>query len=163
MASTQPRLAGRQPAGARRLYVAELARLTDWPNALEAPDRPFIVFVAMDARETETDQLYAFAQRLLGQGAVYVCTWGPDCERVHDLFDEAAVICDVDAEVSQTAVVMTTWHDDEGLAEALEFALTDAIPDETLAPGPADVLAILVGPPEWTREVEALLDAATRP
>jgi hypothetical protein len=28
------------------------------------------------------------AEAFLKQGVRYVCTWGTDCERVHDIFDE---------------------------------------------------------------------------
>jgi hypothetical protein len=161
MPSTQPRLAGTQSAPARRLYLADPDRPAEWPETLAAPDRPFVAFVAMDAGDVETDQLYAFAERLLDQGTSCVCAWGPDCERVHDLVDEAAVMRELDSEGVEPNHVMTTWHDNESLSEALDFALNLALPDEHLSPSRPDFLAVVVGQPDWARQVELILGAGS--
>jgi hypothetical protein len=42
---------------------------------------------------------------------------GPDCERVHDIIDE--VIVNRNPGETDEDVIMTTWHDDEALNEAL--------------------------------------------
>ena len=64
-----------------------------------------------------TIEISDIANWALDQGAVYVCVWGPDCERVHDIIDE--VIVNRNPGETDEDVIMTTWHDDEALNEAL--------------------------------------------
>jgi hypothetical protein len=152
-----PRIAGRQSDPERSLYLAELDRPADWPEMIVAPAAPFILFLAMDARRVGTDEIFRFAERLLGQGVVYVCTWGPDCERVHDLFEEAEVIRDVLDGVVSRDVVMTTWHADETLDEALWFALKMTLPAGSTGDELPDLLAIVIGH-AWAERVERRLN-----
>jgi len=44
--------------------------------------------LAWDARAASVDEISRVARWLLNAGAVYVCVWGPHCERVHDILDE---------------------------------------------------------------------------
>jgi hypothetical protein len=100
-----------------------------------------------------------FATALIRSGARYVCCWGPDCERLHDCFDEAeGALSGWDA--SDGSHVMTTWHDDEPLEEALWFALNAAIPtpDETAATTQA-VLAVSVANHDWSIAMASYLEA----
>ena len=76
-----------------------------------------MLFLAMNARPMSTIEISDIANWALDQGAVYVCVWGPDCERVHDIIDE--VIVNRNPGETDEDVIMTTWHDDEALNEAL--------------------------------------------
>ena len=78
---------------------------------------------------------------LLNRGAVYVCCWGTDCERVHDAIDTAAIA----RNPSCDPVVMTTWHDEEPLAKAVFFALNCTSPDDGYAEGCDALLAVFIG------------------
>jgi hypothetical protein len=80
---------------------------------------------------------------------------------VHDLVDEAAVMRELDSEGVEPNHVMTTWHDNESLSEALDFALNLALPDEHLSPSRPDFLAVVVGQPDWARQVELILGAGS--
>ena len=62
-----------------------------------------------------------FAAEAVTDGCGYVCGWGPGCERVHDLFDEATL--------AASRLVTSTWHTDDAIHVALHFALVDAIPE----------------------------------
>jgi len=68
----------------------------------------FGLFVAMNANGVTNDIILQGAKKLLSRGLASLCTWGPDCERVHDLFDVAAR--DINSEPTDNDVVMTTWH-----------------------------------------------------
>jgi hypothetical protein len=70
----------------RTLYLSALSRLTEWPDYLSEPDPHFVLFLALDARNVSSAALAAFAQKTYRQGLAYLCAWGPDCERVHDVF-----------------------------------------------------------------------------
>ncbi|MDP9225010.1 MAG: hypothetical protein M3P18_14420, partial [Actinomycetota bacterium] len=58
-------------------------------------------------------------------GCEYVCAWGTDCGRVHDLFDDAYVGLTT---YSSPPLMISTSHADETLPEALYFALSRAFP-----------------------------------
>lgn len=111
-----------------REHVEQLA---DWPAELERPSAHFALFLALDARALDSAVLAAFAQRMLADGLAYLVAWGPDCERVHDIFDSCIVEREIIRNIASPGCVMTTWHDDEPLAEALEYFATCAIPYES--------------------------------
>lgn len=68
-----------------------------------------VLLIAADARGIHTDTIARVAERLLASGLIYVCIWGPDCERVHDIFDEVHV---GDGASEPSFTLMSTWHSD---------------------------------------------------
>jgi hypothetical protein len=137
----------------RRIIVGELSRDWHW----EQPDAArFILFIGADASFASDDVLSSYAAAAISAGCVYVCAWGPDCERVHDYFDIA------DLEMSgwsgDGAVVMSTWHPNESLIEALYYALIVAMPeneDERRPANRSSVVAVVQRP--WLAETRSLL------
>ena len=125
-------------------HVDELVELT---SGVRAPSSQFIAIVAADYRGIPSERLTAAAEGLLGSGARYVCCWGPDCERFHDLVDESSY-----ALGSEDAVVMTTFHADESLEEALWFVTHAAIPDDAYPEASASVAVVVVGNTSWYDE-----------
>src|SRR5262245_35531602 len=79
---------GREESSGRRLYLLELANPDDIPANLTVGSPHFVCLLAWDARVLGTDCIGTVADRLLRAGCVYAVCWGPDCERVHDAFDE---------------------------------------------------------------------------
>ena len=69
-----------------------------------------------DARLVDDVQIAGFVDALLGAGLVYLCAWGPRCERVHDPADRTLV-----RRESKTGLKcpMMAWHADEELDDAL--------------------------------------------
>ncbi|TKB92852.1 MAG: hypothetical protein E8D41_08780 [Nitrospira sp.] len=100
----------------------------DFSSSIAIHGKHCVLFLAMDARPMSVGEISNMANWALDQGAVYVCAWGPDCERVHDIIDE--VLVDRDPGETDEDVIMTTWHDDETLEEALWFAVNSAYPQE---------------------------------
>lgn len=137
---------------ARRFVVTSLPVLEDWPASLELPSRHFVLFLAIDARKISDEAVKAVAARALGQGLVSLCAWGPDCERIHDLFDSVRS----DDETDET-VIMTTWHSKETLREALWFFAWCAFPAQAYEPSCSTWLAVTVGEPEWDKTAEQYL------
>jgi hypothetical protein len=142
-------LIGVEPANERAMYVLEMPRIEDYPETIEPLAPHFVVFVAADATAASDDALAAFARSLLRQGASYVCAWGPGCERLHDTVDVVREELNDDSE----SVVMTSWHEDESLDEALWFALFATVPDERYIETTDSVLAIVVAEPKWAARV----------
>ena len=144
-------LVGRDEAWGRDLFVVSIPTATSLPHELRLTTPWFVCLLAWNARGASVGEISALAQRLLDAGAVYVCTWGQDCEPVHDIFDEERDRrSGADA---GSAVVMTTWHDNESLADVLGFVLAAAIPDDAYARECGSTLAVSIGSTQWADEM----------
>jgi len=97
----------------------------------------FGLLLACDARSRPVEDISALSRASLLAGMHWFSSWGPDCERVHDIVDEVIVdlviegedrAADLSQPVPAQDLVMTTWHDDEALKEAVEFFWTCAVP-----------------------------------
>jgi hypothetical protein len=149
-------------AGAERVGVDALAgkafstlhlpTLDRWPEVMESIGERFGLFLACDATDLSADVLAKAAERALSDGAVYVCAWGPGCERVHDAFDDAYVLLGVKAD--ELPPVTTTWHADESLDEALWYFVDVAHPTGDPV---TDWLAVSVGREDWRDRIRARL------
>src|SRR5204863_7572025 len=105
------------------------------PEALDAAltvpaGRHFVLFLAWDSSDTPDETILKLARSLIPRGLVYIVAWGPDCERVHDLFDDVDVESNLDSTDTADTVIMSTWHTNDSLAEALRFSLHSAYPAE---------------------------------
>src|ERR1700731_4146539 len=111
--------------------VVELASL-NWPVALRIPTARFRLFVAADTTGSNSEVLAEFAQAALKRGMVYFCAWGPGCERFHDVVDEVIAEDDLGERLfvgpTVNDTVMTTWHGEETLEDALDYFLISAYP-----------------------------------
>jgi hypothetical protein len=134
----------------RSLYVGEVSDVAEWPDELNAPRPHFVVLLAMDATHVDAASVTALAKKLLDQGMVYLCAWGPGSSRVHDIFDDV----EIEREAStDAAFLMTTWHEGEDLDDTLWFAVVSAVPAEDYIETCRAVLAIVVDQPEWKERV----------
>jgi hypothetical protein len=105
-----------------------------WPDKLIIPSKRFRLFVAADVRSIDARTLADFGEMALKNGMVYFCAWGPDCERFHDVLDDVQLADDLGQRLfagpSPDDTIMTTWHDNETLEDAVEFFKHWARPDE---------------------------------
>jgi hypothetical protein len=86
---------------------------------------------------------------------VYVCAWGPDCEKVHDAIDR--VIIQRNPDETAKNVVITTWHGKDPISEAVWFFLNCAWPADDYADTCSDWIAAVIGNHAWETEVRAKL------
>ena len=141
---------GRDEVTGRPLFVVSAATPDDIPASLPVPSPHFVCLLAWDARGVSAVDVGSVAERLLRAGCAYAVCWGPDCERVHDIFDGVELELRPDGPWA-----MTTWHTDEPLAEAIWFALFSAWPDDAFADGCRSVVGVAVGSVGWAAEVRA--------
>jgi hypothetical protein len=146
--------------GERDLYLAWVPSLEEWRllaadsrwrETVEDSPAGFALFLACDAEGLSADLIGDFASYCIQHGLFWVSIWGPDCERVHDIFDEV----DIDQE-AEPGTVMSTWHDDESLEEALVL-FWDAFPSEDKLGGPARI-AVSVASHDWLEQLRADAD-----
>ena len=145
-------------ATGRRWVAVNAASFDAIPSALPSGNGTFVLLFAADARGVSDQALRKHCIQFLKAGARYVCFWGPDCSRVHDVCDLVALDLGLN---SPGAVIMTTWHEREPLKEAVWFAANAAFPDEAYGEAGAALVALSVGSKEWDAEIRDYLQAGT--
>jgi hypothetical protein len=148
------------PPPAKDLYLCVCDSIEELANAVEPTSSYFGLLLAIDPRGTATRDISEAATKLLARGLAYLCAWGPDCERVHDIFDEkdiARTLAGEGPRESVEDVVMTTWHADEPLEESLWFFVHSAFPADGYKDNCKDWIIATVGHPEWAQEVRGMI------
>ncbi|MDE3187406.1 MAG: hypothetical protein KGM96_07775 [Acidobacteriota bacterium] len=133
---------------ARRFCVGNVPSVQDVAAVLDSISTHFVLFLALDATKVKNEVLQKIARALLDRGMVYLCAWGPDCERVHDLVDQQRAPVEPEGEI-----VMTSWHSKESLSEALWFFANCAEPTEGFETTCRDWVAISVANEAWEMEI----------
>lgn len=115
-------------------------------GTIKPPSKNFILLLAADFSAISSDNIKAIARKLIDNGLAYILTWGPECEKAHDAFDLGNI--EWQADNDSDFHVMSTWHSDEPLEEAIWEALfvacvTDDIWDET------SIICISVNSGKW--------------
>jgi hypothetical protein len=148
----------------RELYVTEVQSFEDWRAVLNEQSLPkqgndgFALLLVADATDVDGRTVADLADWCIENGLFSVSVWGPGCERVHDIFDEEDVELRFDAgkrDAPYEAVVMSTWHEHESLAEAIEYFWICTFADDGRAWGPAWI-ALVVASKEWATQVRTL-------
>lgn len=156
MPHAQPELVEGPGAWGRKLFFAQISGLADWPISIVEPEGHFVLFVAADVTDAPDADLEAFARKLVTQGAVYTCAWGPGCRRLHHSFDAADIALNPESDADH--VILTTDHADESLDEALWEALFSAWPAATYESTCNSLLAIAVASDEWASAIRRRLE-----
>jgi hypothetical protein len=113
----------------------------------------FGLFVAMNANGVADESILRGAKKLLSNGLACLCTWGPDCERVHDLFDLAAR--GINSELSGDDVIMTTWHAGVPMEEALWSFVHAAFVTKKFDKTCKDWIIAPISNPEWEQLIRS--------
>ncbi|MGH9477236.1 MAG: DUF7684 family protein [Terriglobales bacterium] len=145
----------------RAIYLAEPAQLWQFAFGAEFPSGHFVSLLAANTCDLPAGHIADFCDKLLRHGCAYLCAWGPDCERVHDVMDQTVVGPNPPA--TDRGCVMTAWHSCESIEQTAEFFLCSTLPDEEFAPGGCALsLIIAVGNLEWSRTIETTVQASLR-
>lgn len=122
------------------------------PAILQTCSAHFILLLAIDASTLEDERISVIAKTLLSQGLAGFSVWGSDCSRVHDLFD-----LERDPDETDGQVVVTTWHENESISEAVCYFDLCAYPSLDFERDCSDWIAIAVGDESWEKEISAAL------
>jgi len=142
---------GEDEVSARSLFVMDAKDDQDIPKGIGLGGS-FVCLLAWDATAISNDGVLALARSLIADGCAYICCWGGDCERVHDLFIQASVEL-----FPNGPHVMTAWHKDEPLDEALWFAMFNSYPVPELFDSCRFMIGISIGSMEWATEMRAAM------
>lgn len=100
-------------------------------KALPQLSKYFTLFIANN-NEVNKSVYKNKANEIIKSGLAYLCTWGKECKKIHDIFDEEEVSLEIDNVVdpNDDNVIITTWHNDESFKEALWYFLKNTLPTE---------------------------------
>ncbi len=144
----------------RDFAVFDLPQLS-WSADIRIPSRRFRMLVAADVDSVTSETMADFSRRALDQGMAYFCAWGKGCERFHDIVDEVIAAAEAPGPAETNGdVVMTTWHKDQSLEEALDFLATCACPTDGLVLESEYRLVLCIGNSDWSRISRDTLEAA---
>jgi hypothetical protein len=132
-----------------------------FPSDLPIPAKHFLLFLAADLRDVQSEQLITFAGDALARGMVSFSAWGEDCERMHDCVDEAAVLGEIEGRWS--GHLMTTWHAQETLEEAATFFRDLAQPSAEYAKEDCCWIALSVKEQSWIEIIHSVLQQMRAP
>ena len=143
----------------RRIYSLSTETHEELHDAIAAASQHhFVLFLAWDARGVPDQTVISFARSLVRSGLAYIVAWGPDCERVHDLFDEVDIQENPESNAPGTdTVIMSTWHDTQPLEEALWFSLHSAYPASPYDRSTTATIAAAIASPAWGASIHRYL------
>lgn len=131
----------------QRIYrIGNILTIESLAPELRNLSRPFVLLLAIDATKLKDSQITMAAREAISCGLAYLCVWGPDCERIHDLFDQEIVQQQI--EHGQDDVIMTTWHNKESLNDALWYFRNVAWPADRFSHC-KDWIAVAVNNQAW--------------
>lgn len=139
--------------------VLRAESLTEAAEKIPLEVRQFVLLVAIDASGLSDEVVLRGAELLLARGAVYICVWGHDCERVHDCFDRIVIDNKLDLQDDEHTI-MTTWHAREELDKAACFFRYGAYPTDGYAETCAHWIAISIRNDQWAAEIEKALNSS---
>jgi len=146
---------------AKSLYLCCCPSLAFLPEVITPSLPNFGLLIAMDALGVSDQEIKRTAESLVSKGLAYLCVWGPDCERVHDLFDDTINEMELHTGVAVGGdnVIMTTWHSNEPLTEALWFFVDCAFPAHAYERTCKEWIVAPVASSEWAQTLRSELSS----
>ena len=91
------------------------------PPKLKSTELKFRLILVSDTKSSY-EWKKAVADVLVNSGCGFAVCWGVDCKEWHDAIDDANIDQFPEQDIPDQAFIMTSWHDDETINEALWFA-----------------------------------------
>jgi hypothetical protein len=139
----------------RNLFSLHLGNAVELESQIILPSRCFVCFLGWDSALESADSISQVSEILLRSGCVYLCSWGRGCGRVHDIAEELSVGPNPHPETYPG--IMTTWHENDPLDDALWFFLGSTWPDDGYADDCKAAIAITIG---LRRDLQERIDFA---
>ena len=142
----------------KKFFLLSCASWDSLAESIQPSSKHFGLLIGADARNIPDANVRALAEGCIGKGLAYLCAWGPDCERVHDLFDEEDRLKELHRKrdprwKADEDVLMTTWHAHEPLSYAVWHFTYCAVPTSYFSSDCDDWIVAIIGNQEWENEV----------
>jgi len=145
----------------RVFRVGNASSIENLHGLFEGITKPFVLLLAADATKLSDKQILHAAEQIIPKGLTYFCAWGPDCERVHDLFDRITPYEETTQNPLQKLII-TTWHAKDSLRNAAWFLQNCAWPAEAQKPEEFDCIGISVNYLLWCTKIRETFIANSR-
>jgi hypothetical protein len=137
---------GKDPNLNRSMYILHLEDLDLVPDSSKL--KYFVVLLVEKIDNIDNKKVNSFITKLLDYGMVWLCTWGKNCELIHDITDE--IYSNLDNSIKYIKdehsddTIMTTWHNDEKLENVLWFSLNLTIPTDGFIENTKNIIIIVI-------------------
>jgi len=116
----------------RKIFLINVSKFKDFDFKKLPQLSEYFTLLIINSDEVTTEDYSKNVDELINSGLAYLCAWGKDCEKIHDIFDEVAVMMEIEQQIdpNDDSVIMTTWHQDQTIKEALFYFLFNTAPTE---------------------------------
>jgi len=135
-------LTERDSESGRSLLLHAVVTPTGLTADFKAPSQYFVAMLVCDGSRISDKDIAHLSRKLINAGCVYLCCWGRECERIHDLFDAEWIENGFDPESSDT--IMTTWHTHDSLDACIQHAIWFTEPTDKYQEQCTSVVAIVI-------------------
>lgn len=144
----------------RNIFLISVSSIKEFDITRLAQNSKYFTLFIANSEEVIIEEYSKKAKKLIESGLIYLCAWGEECEKIHDIFDEENVIMEINQEIEtdNDNVIMTTWHQDESLKEALYFFLMDTSPTEKYYSECKTSLVVIIGNPIEAVNIKTYLE-----
>jgi hypothetical protein len=139
------------------IEVVYLESIHELPSILPKQAPYFTLLIACNASLLSDTEIVRSLGPLVERGLVYLCTWGEDCERVHDLADHIIVVNELEG-VEEDYLVMTTWHKNDSLEKTTWYFKECALPSEHHVFDNFSCVAVAIGNKDWVDVIQRSLE-----
>jgi hypothetical protein len=150
----------KHPFSKKNLYILYLDDLT--LNIDLSKMRYFIALLVENINNINLESVNTFITKLLDDGMVYLCTWGKNCELIHDITDEIMSIPGNSSKYliddSNDDTIMTTWHKNEKMEEALWYTLYNAYPTNGFFDSTENIIIMVIDDKDLQEKVYKYLN-----
>jgi hypothetical protein len=148
--SEQPKIIRHLENVGRTIYFMRLRDLNDWPNRLFLASQKLRCTSNLRWADDSERHRVSLCGPNSKQGLAYFCAWGPDCERIHDLFDQKLIEAESDP-ANNGSLVITTWHD-QTIEEAVWYSLYLSVGAGKYGPSCRSWIIVPVERTDWAEE-----------
>ncbi len=118
---------GKIPDPERTLYASFPASTDEVLKTGSFPSKYFGLLFSWPTEPLVPNDVLTVAKHFVQSGAVYISSWGKNCELVHDIFDRA--ILELKPHLNGDQTILTTWLKDEPLDKVLWDFVNVAFPN----------------------------------
>jgi len=147
----------REDPASGNLFLLEVATADLIPDRIELLSKYFVCLIVWNSLNERDDVLHQVAQKLLRNGAVYICAFGDGCQKLHDVIDDEIISQELEDNTEATSI-LTTWHSSEPFDDALWYFLYTTHPADAYEKDCNSWLLVSIGDHDYSSTVRTAFD-----